>query len=924
MKKSLLLSVCTAVLAVILTACGGANTDESTATNSERIEESTEITEETTSAPTEKVTEATTEDFTEDLTDESAPEIEEYADISSLTSPVIEPDKKSYVTVSSNGNEKVTTSLNFDGSGSFTISNLNISDIHNTAECTECGYREINGTTAYYICKNTNNQGGFTLTLDTPIPANAISGMTVTFMTGEDIKNGSQIRIIPFNGNRNDSFINECPSLSGAVGDFKTCDAGLEAKDVAKLTDADGMISSFKLYFRNKDNTDIYIKSIEFVISYDELCKVTAINENCFYRGGAIDFVASEIASRLSTLGISAEITVKATGYTQNTTAKSGKLTYNAMLSLPDGSEVVVKNIGATISPIRNTWLERADSPYGALTDSKGQWKTRFDRGGLIYLENNSFDGIEKLKTVEYAVIYESSNKEFSVTDPEIEWHSPQMLEIDNNTFSLFANAFLDEKILINNGHYRFLVRAVTEHDNYVLHLDIPFTYESFSAYIEDKLFTALSTGMINCSRLIFESDDGLMDHVMEEIKVATNAEAKSLGYSIEELTHGVSKATYLVSLQYVGDVSSDRFSVRPSDKLYMYFGEAYTYVVTAEFGNTSDFKIDLVYPEDGARKVAIASHATVNLMHADMNHLTSSAYPFFKTEACHPKEITFQWLADAAEDYVLMISESIDMTDSLIYTAKKLGNDKYVSAAVTNLKANTTYYWQVTAGELSSGVFCFTTADYPRFIFTEKISNFRDIGGYVTLDGYRVKQGIAYRSAQLEAVSENDKQTIKTLLGIKTDLDLRGQSTVSPLGNDVTVIPISIQWYTGVFEKENHESFRNAISQFAIRDNYPMLYHCAIGRDRTGTVTTTILALLGVEEEMLIREYLLSFNSVSGNSDGVPGSTMVNNIKSFINGLKSYGDSDATLAEHTEAFLLEIGITAEEIQAIRDILLEK
>jgi hypothetical protein len=246
------------------------------------------------------------------------------------------------------------------------------------------------------------------------------------------------------------------------------------------------------------------------------------------------------------------------------------------------------------------------------------------------------------------------------------------------------------------------------------------------------------------------------------------------------------------------------------------------------------------------------------------------------------------------------------------------------VQLDVYNLKAGTTYYWQIRSGDDVSNMACFTTADYPRFILTENISNFRDLGGYLTADGYRVKQGILYRSAQLEGASESDKQTFKELLGIKTDLDLRGQSTVSPLGEEIKVVPISIQWYTGVFGDEYTTAFRNAIEQFAYEDNYPMVFHCAIGRDRTGTVATTILALLGVDEETLIREYMLSFNSVSGNADYVPGSTMVNNIKSYINGLKEYGDPDATLAEHTEAFLLEIGVAEEQIQAIRDILLDK
>ena len=38
---------------------------------------------------------------------------------------------------------------------------------------------------------------------------------------------------------------------------------------------------------------------------------------------------------------------------------------------------------------------------------------------------------------------------------------------------------------------------------------------------------------------------------------------------------------------------------------------------------------------------------------------------------------------------------------------------------------------------------------------------------------------------------------------------------------------------------------------------NYPVAYHCAVGADRTGSVSYLILGLLGVPENDLMRDYL-------------------------------------------------------------------
>lgn len=941
-----------AVLSLLLafSACGGAGGNTET-TNDASGEKTTESLEENTTAKAEeKTTEGAGESKTESENKETAEKAPEetsevtgeetseavteesssgYTDLSSTSSPTIEDNNKNSVKVTSEkSNVTYNSSITFDGNADITISTIDITtaSMHESVNCELCGIKETDHGMAYYICNEATNQGGFLIELKNPIPAGRFSGMTITFSASRIIRNGSQIRIIPSTTTSHSSFVNECPTMGDARKEMLTVDLGMTAGDIAALADSDGMIRQFKLYFRDKDNTDIYIKSIDFVtgdnIDYQSLCTIPFVEENCFYKGGALDMVAQKIAKNFSNIGLEAEIIIKATGYTQNTAKTAGKLSYTVTVTLEDGTRQTIKNCSTTIPTIKNAWLERADSVYGAFTNSNEQYKDRFDRAGLIYLENNTFSGTDTLKSVEYAVFSADKN----ITDASIRWFTPQMLNIDGSTFSLYVNAFLDYGSLNSGKDYRFAVRAVTENDNYVLHLDIPFTYEPLNAELEavlnelPKMFWGYSYS--------FDNNENLSARVKEQIenRIKNETNAQNIVVNVEELMMGMSSATFGVKLTCVANLDTDRFPIRPSDDLYAYNGEYFSYNCFTRF-NSVESPINLIYPQDGDPDLIIASEAIVNHMNAELSYLTSSTYPFVKAEICHPEAVTFEWgtKRDTAE-YTLIISESADMSNSLTYTTSVVEDEVYASISVYNLKANTTYYWQVSSGGDVSNPACFTTADYPRFILTSDISNFRDIGGYLTVDGYRVKQGLAYRSAYLDPAIKNtdDIYTITQLLGIKTDLDLRGGSGYSPLGKDINIIRSSVQWYTGVFAKDQYEAFRFAIAQFANKDNYPMVYHCQIGRDRTGTVTTTILALLGVDEEMLIREYMLSFNSVSGNGDNVPGYQMVGNIKSFINGLKNYGPADATLAEHAEAFLLEVGVTPAEIQAIKDILLEK
>src|SRR5438309_1094176 len=65
-----------------------------------------------------------------------------------------------------------------------------------------------------------------------------------------------------------------------------------------------------------------------------------------------------------------------------------------------------------------------------------------------------------------------------------------------------------------------------------------------------------------------------------------------------------------------------------------------------------------------------------------------------------------------------------------------------------------------------------------------ERVLNFRDLGGFHTNDGRRVRTGRIYRSGQLARATDNDLDTL-TGLGIRLVIDFRGPGDVAAEGED-------------------------------------------------------------------------------------------------------------------------------------------
>ena len=301
------------------------------------------------------------------------------------------------------------------------------------------------------------------------------------------------------------------------------------------------------------------------------------------------------------------------------------------------------------------------------------------------------------------------------------------------------------------------------------------------------------------------------------------------------------------------------------------------------------------------------------------------SAGYFGKGDIFQMKPVTIEWTCEDGKYYQLFIADNAGFQNAEIFVTVKN------SLIIENLIPGVKYFWKVRVTsqndeEKDSKTYCFTTKGNVRTITIDGVSNSRDLGGIKTADGKTVRYGMIYRSANLDSVTEKGKTEAKRL-GIKTDLDLRGAGapTVSPLGESVNLVAKNAPNYTGEPSgingtQEYRDALRDEIKLFAYAENYPILFHCQIGRDRTGTLAMFILAICGVEKEAILRDYELTYFSYAGTSDGkTECPDWMDYTCSFLYGLS---ESGTTLCEKATNYALALGVTEAEIASIRKLVL--
>ena len=165
--------------------------------------------------------------------------------------------------------------------------------------------------------------------------------------------------------------------------------------------------------------------------------------------------------------------------------------------------------------------------------------------------------------------------------------------------------------------------------------------------------------------------------------------------------------------------------------------------------------------------------------------------------------------------------------------------------------------------------------------------SNFRDLGGYTGKDGRTVRWRHIFRSNHLGHLTQADIAILRGV-GLRTAFDFRGTEersaalcaiedlTVHSLPVEPTVvaslrarlaggkalsptdgIEVMRESYVN-YVRQNTGRFQSLFDHL-LGDTAPLVIHCTAGKDRTGFACALILHSLGVPEDVIAEDYLLT-----------------------------------------------------------------
>lgn len=270
-------------------------------------------------------------------------------------------------------------------------------------------------------------------------------------------------------------------------------------------------------------------------------------------------------------------------------------------------------------------------------------------------------------------------------------------------------------------------------------------------------------------------------------------------------------------------------------------------------------------------------------------------------------------------------------------------------SYELSSLVPGKTYSYMVIRNDLDRivGRGSFTTTGLiHQTYFQPKVRNSRDLGGWTTTDGKRVKYRKLYRGGDLGTSFLNNKGIQEMLRqGIRAELDLREAedlkgATTSRLGKDISFFNANMKKAYGTLIRDYPEKVAAAFkfTVQCVRDGEPLYFHCSIGRDRTGTMAALFLGLLGVSESDISKEYeLLYFSPSDWSLNGGATEFKYSRVYRWAHrytcdtlwelGGQALGVADnnynVTFKQRIEAYLLAHGVPQKDIDDFRALMLE-
>jgi protein-tyrosine phosphatase len=171
-----------------------------------------------------------------------------------------------------------------------------------------------------------------------------------------------------------------------------------------------------------------------------------------------------------------------------------------------------------------------------------------------------------------------------------------------------------------------------------------------------------------------------------------------------------------------------------------------------------------------------------------------------------------------------------------------------------------------------------------------EGATNFRDLGGYPAAAGRHTRWRRLFRADSLADLTARDLERLEDLglrglIDFRTESERRRKPDRLPAGAPIRMLQIGflpegveemlalardgaistaelerlVASQYRMFAVDHVEEYRTALDFACDGENYPLLIHCASGKDRTGFAAALLLLAVGVPREIVMRDYDLT-----------------------------------------------------------------
>lgn len=250
------------------------------------------------------------------------------------------------------------------------------------------------------------------------------------------------------------------------------------------------------------------------------------------------------------------------------------------------------------------------------------------------------------------------------------------------------------------------------------------------------------------------------------------------------------------------------------------------------------------------------------------------------------------------------------------------------------------------------------TSQDFSRWLPIEGCVNFRDLGGYRNSQGQTVRWRRLFRSDALQHLTRADADLAIGELNVRLVVDLRnsneaerdGRGPLPKMGAEYRHFPFlegrGIPPFTGgdvverlssTYEWLVHNSgplvadavttISEAVASNAGSGPSGAVFHCSAGKDRTGIVAALILEVLGVDNDTITADYLLTNEVIEGILQRIKAmesnnTVTVQSLSAQPAAFQRFRDTLQGDYGGAEAYLRRHGVSAETLESLRRHLL--